>query len=320
MNNNFFKTIAAGTCVAGMLLSVPATANSLESVKVILNGKPLIYSDTPPMIVNDRTMVPLRAVSEGLGMEVEWDEVNRQVIIKSNNDAQEVVNVGSSDIIERNVTIRGQAVATSAELRRLLQQNNPQAPDLVDLYLQIGQAYGIRGDIAFCQAAKETGWWRFGGLVKPEQNNYCGLGATGSPATGLESLNGADPNQVTYQAGVHGAIFKTPAAGVEAHIQHLYAYNTKNALPSGKKLIDPRFTLVNRGCATYWQDLDGKWAVPGNGYGQSILTNYYNKALTYNNNSGVTETAQAKLQRLERENELLRIENANLQKQINMKI
>ena len=33
------------------------------------------------LIVNGRTLVPVRAVSEGLGAEVEWDDVYKQVII-----------------------------------------------------------------------------------------------------------------------------------------------------------------------------------------------------------------------------------------------
>lgn len=245
-------------------------------IKISLNGQQL-DTGLPPVIVDGRTLVPLRAISEGLGMDVQWDEIKREVIIKSQNYVlPPVENPAPTDY---SLTIRGDAIASSQQLRALLKQNNPQAPDLVDLYLQIGQIYGIRGDIAFCQAAKETGWWKFGGLVLPEQNNYCGLGATGAAATGSEDLHGADPVQVSYQAGIHGAIFKTPAVGVEAHIQHLYAYCTKDPLPAGRTIVDPRFTLVNRGCATYWQDLNGRWAVPGNGYGQSILNDYYQKAL-----------------------------------------
>lgn len=34
--------------------------------------------------------------------------------------------------------------------------------ELADLFLEEGAAEGIRGDIAFCQSIKETGWFRFG--------------------------------------------------------------------------------------------------------------------------------------------------------------
>ncbi len=134
---------------------------------------------------------------------------------------------------------------------------------LAQMYLQKGLQYGIRGDIAFFQAAHETGWWRFGGLVTPEQNNYCGLSATGQPATAQEQLRGANPARVYFVEGRHGAFFDTPATGVEAQLQHLYAYATTQDLPAGVDLVSPRYALVKKGIAPNWEDLGGKWAVPG---------------------------------------------------------
>ena len=51
-----------------------ATANQSpqEQIKVILDGTQLEF-DVPPMIINDRTMVPMRFIFEALGAEVEWD-------------------------------------------------------------------------------------------------------------------------------------------------------------------------------------------------------------------------------------------------------
>lgn len=37
--------------------------------------------DSPPVIVNDRTLVPVRAVSEALGAEVDWIEETNTVVI-----------------------------------------------------------------------------------------------------------------------------------------------------------------------------------------------------------------------------------------------
>lgn len=192
------------------------------------------------------------------------------------------------------LSISGPSVATAAQLRawmaaetprirsKMEQQYNRQfnpIPDLADLYLRIGAEYGIRGDLAFCQAAKETHFWQYTGDVQPYQNNYCGLWATGNPCTGQESHNGSDPSLVSFQAGVHGAIFASPEVGVEAHIQHLYAYANKDPLPSGKVLVDPRYTLVTRGSATTWHALNARWAVPGLTYGQSIIQDYWLNAL-----------------------------------------
>jgi N-acetylmuramoyl-L-alanine amidase len=45
-------------------------------------------------------------------------------------------------------------------------------------------------------------------------------------------------------------------------------------LPDQYPLTDPRFKLVDRGTATTWVGLNGKWAVPGTNYGQLILSIY----------------------------------------------
>ncbi|SHK02870.1 stalk domain-containing protein [Desulforamulus aeronauticus] len=186
-------------------------------------------------------------------------------------------------------SIFGESVATAEQLKawldekvrneeRLGRQVIP-VPDVAELYLKIGAEYGIRGDLAFAQAAKETRYWQFTGDVQPWQNNYCGLWATGAALTGQESFNGADPSFVCFEAGVHGAIFATPEAGVEAHIQHLYAYATKKPLPQGKVLVDPRYSLVSGGVSPTWLKLNARWAVPGTTYGQSIIYDYWLPAL-----------------------------------------
>ena len=50
--------------------------------------------------------------------------------------------------------------------------------DVAETFYTVGERYGIRGDIALCQAIIETGWFRFdnGTAVKPDSHNYCGLG------------------------------------------------------------------------------------------------------------------------------------------------
>jgi hypothetical protein len=307
------KMVTLSACVLTALVCTVPQLEAAEVVEIFIRGQ-AVNSDVAPIIVNDRVLVPLRVIAEQLDMQVTWDDVNRRVIITETPVSAPLNTEASAQPVtppvaaepeastaafiradvaatpdrsglylnrELNLPIQGASVATSRQLRTLLLANNPEAPDLVDLYLQIGAEYGIRGDLAFCQAAKETGWWRFGNLVQLYQNNYCGLGATGAPATGAETLNGADPRRVSYIAGVHGAIFASPADGVEAHLQHLYAYTTSQPLPSGKTLVDPRFSLVSRGIAPNWTDLNGRWAVPGTTYGQSIIQDYYEKALQY---------------------------------------
>jgi N-acetylmuramoyl-L-alanine amidase len=151
-------------------------------------------------------------------------------------------------------SILGPTYLSPEQMNRFVKFINPKAPELAQFYLSYGEKYGIRGDIAFAQALKETNYFRFTGTVRSDQNNFAGIGATG-------------PNNL-------GASFKSPEEGVIAHIQHLYAYATTETLPIDDQAIDPRFNLVTRGIAPTWQSLNGKWAVPGTNYGESILDVY----------------------------------------------
>lgn len=160
-----------------------------------------------------------------------------------------------------SITILGEARATQAQMIRFINHRNP-APkltcsveDIVRYYYEEGAREGIRGDIALCQALKETGFFAYGGDVDPAQNNYCGLGATGN--------------------GVKGAAFDNARLGARAHIQHLLAYATTRR-PS-VDVIDPRYEIVQevrRYKINNWIGLGGTWAVPGKYYGQDILNNW----------------------------------------------
>ena len=117
---------------------------------------------------------------------------------------------------------------------------------------------GVKPEIAFGQAMKETGYLQFGGAVKIEQFNFAGLGATGG--------------------SVAGAQFSNVAEGIRAQVQHLKAYASKDGLT--QETIDPRFNLVIRGSAPYVEWLGQKenpngfgWATAWN-YGISLMNQY----------------------------------------------
>ena len=123
------------------------------------------------------------------------------------------------------------------------------------IYYNECKAEGIRAEVAFCQAMKETGWLKFGGDVKISQYNFAGIGATGG--------------------GKPGHSFDTVTIGIRAHVQHLKAYANEDELV--KKCVDPRFKLVKRGAAPYVQWLGQKanpngyrWA-PAATYGTDIV-------------------------------------------------
>lgn len=50
--------------------------SAADEIKVVLDGKEISF-DQPPVIVNDRTMVPMRAIFEALGANVDWNAETR---------------------------------------------------------------------------------------------------------------------------------------------------------------------------------------------------------------------------------------------------
>ncbi len=123
---------------------------------------------------------------------------------------------------------------------------------LAEYYVRYCAEAGLRADLLWAQMIKETGYGLYGGDVVPEQNNYAGIGATG----------GHEP----------GASFPTAEAGVMAHVAHMVAYVYDwSPVPWADATTDPRFDFVSpRGLASVLADLNGRWAVPGTTYGESI--------------------------------------------------
>ena len=54
---------------------------SAQEVKIKIDGQSVENLDVPPIIINDRTMVPARAVFEKMGAEVVWNDETREVYI-----------------------------------------------------------------------------------------------------------------------------------------------------------------------------------------------------------------------------------------------
>lgn len=161
--------------------------------------------------------------------------------------------------------IMGEAQATAQQMALFCRSKNAEPKltsctleQLAEIFLEEGKAEGVRGDVAFAQSLHETGYFKFGGIVLPSQNNYAGIGALNGNATG------------------QAATFPDPRTGVRAQIQHLKAYASTEPLVNA--CVDPRFSLVTRGSAPYVEWLgaadnpNGKgWAVPGSGYGANVV-------------------------------------------------
>ena len=56
---------------------------TINSKEFYVNGEKQPELNEPAQLMNDKTMVPLRAVSESLDCTVEWDQETKTVIIQS---------------------------------------------------------------------------------------------------------------------------------------------------------------------------------------------------------------------------------------------
>lgn len=101
------KTMACAALAATMLMSSCPSAFAENDIQVLLNGTPITF-DVPPMIINDRTMVPLRAIFESLGATVDWNGDTRTVTSSLNGTS---VNLTVDDY---TMYVNGQAVSLDA--------------------------------------------------------------------------------------------------------------------------------------------------------------------------------------------------------------
>ncbi len=72
------NSISFGTA-GGADMSVPAPNPAPENgISVIYNGNPIAF-EQPPVIINDHTLVPLRAIFEAMNASVDWDDATKTV-------------------------------------------------------------------------------------------------------------------------------------------------------------------------------------------------------------------------------------------------
>lgn len=132
---------------------------------------------------------------------------------------------------------------------------DPKFEAVASEYMRHGEELHVRWDYAFFQMLLETGYLAYGGDVKPDQNNFAGLGATGK--------------------GARGERFKDVSTGARAHIEHLLMYSGEhvenpvaertrniqewNVLTSWQKSIDGPITFTQ--LAKKWAPTSRRYAV-----------------------------------------------------------
>lgn len=122
------------------------------------------------------------------------------------------------------------------------------------LYWHYGEVFGIRPDVMYAQAGKETGYGNYGGAVLPEMNNWAGIKIKDPQGDATEDHE----------------TFATPDDGVRAHFNHMCAYVGID--PVGE--VHDRYYVVLTtdwaGTVAYVEQLGGKWC-PDINYGFHIV-------------------------------------------------
>ena len=90
-----------------------------DTIKVILNGTAIDFADVAPQIINDRTMVPLRAIFEALGAEVAWDDATKTVTAVK-EDVTIKMTIGASSFTRNDETVALDSPATIVDARTLV--------------------------------------------------------------------------------------------------------------------------------------------------------------------------------------------------------
>ncbi|MGQ9756185.1 MAG: stalk domain-containing protein [Desulfotomaculales bacterium] len=93
-NENDLETgVLPIVAVAQTGAGIPQAPQQPSRITVLLNGRPLSF-DQPPVIINGRTMVPLRAIFQALGAEVNWDGAT-QTVTATRGDTVIILVIGS---------------------------------------------------------------------------------------------------------------------------------------------------------------------------------------------------------------------------------
>lgn len=131
---------------------------------------------------------------------------------------------------------------------------------LAPIYWSIAPERGnVRPDAAYAQAAKETGFGRFGGVIDRTYHNPCGLKTT---------AGGKDDDPGAHQR------FADWEEGITAHLDHLALYAGAPGYPKqAADTPDPRHFPWLLGKAATFEELGGAWASSAT-YGHSIVRDY----------------------------------------------
>ncbi len=137
--------------------------------------------------------------------------------------------------------------------------------DVAPLYWKYGEITGIRPDVLYAQAGKETGYGKYGGRVVPEQNNWAGIKKYGAV--------GDETDDHEY--------FETPEDGVRGHFNHMSAYLGLDPVGEPHGRYKSVKSLSWAGTIKTVEQLGGRWC-PDVYYGSNIVSDYLQPMINTN--------------------------------------
>lgn len=90
------QKITLVTSLSLLLMGNVSAKPNQQDIKIEINGKSVI-SDVAPFVDNNRTLVPIRVISENLGYNVNWDNQTQKVTVKNENKVVELT-IGKKDV------------------------------------------------------------------------------------------------------------------------------------------------------------------------------------------------------------------------------
>ena len=170
------------------------------------------------------------------------------------------INVQAATTDSKDLKIVSESPVTAKQMKNWAKSKGATSEfmKLAELYVKYSSDCGdVDPAIAYVQAAKETAYGKFGGVIDESYCNPCGL----------KTAEGGDDSD----ADAHKK-FDDWDEGVQAHMDHLALYAGVKGYPKSDSYDERQFKTI-KGKVKTISDLGGKWA-PSSTYGDEVAQLY----------------------------------------------
>ena len=204
-----------------MAISVALPAMASENIKVTVGGERVIF-DVQPQLINDRTMVPLRAIFEALDATVSWDDATQVIkAMKGNTLIRLEIDDNTMWVNSKKVTL--DVPATLVDGRTLVPVR------------AISEAFDLKVD-----------WIEATNTVKVRK----------PVSLVIERCSGPVIEYFEYDLNGNETLYKT---STEYWVKSEYDENGYISKSTDADGLEKTFTIDKDGNITYWEDSEGNW-------------------------------------------------------------